>query len=214
MSFLVSDLSALIYATTLLFFIFDPFASLPVFIALTKDYDGEGIVKCANKAVLVAAILFLIFVLVGNQLLIVFSVTTSGFKVAGGLVLLLMSMEIIFGLNLVRSSDQNVAWVIVATPILTGPGVITTAIILAGQYEWWLVLGAGSVSLLVTWLLLRNAKYVVKYVGTQVIDVFSKVVGLLIAAMAIEYIFTGAYSWHMPGAASVVAGVHAILPLL
>lgn len=100
-------LNGFIYSATLLFFVFDPFASLPIFIALTKDYDGEQLVRCANKAVMVAAILFIIFVLIGTNLLGIFSVTIQGFKVAGGLVLLLMSMEIIFGMNIARSGDQN-----------------------------------------------------------------------------------------------------------
>lgn len=211
------DLNGLFYAATLLFFVFDPFASLPVFIALTKGYDEESTVNSANRAVLVSAVLFLIFTLIGQQLLGLFGVSTEGFRVAGGLVLLLMSMEIIFGLNLIRSSDQNVAWVIIATPILTGPGVITTAIILTVQYGPITVLLAGSFSLIVTWFLLRNAVHVVKHVGTQVIDIFSKVVGLLIAAMAIEYIFRGASEWFATygGQAAVLAApfVHASLGL-
>lgn len=54
---------------------------------------------------------------------------------------------------------------------------------------------AGSFSLIITWFLMRNAHRVTKVVGNQVIDIFSKVVGLLIAAMAIEYIFKGATGW-------------------
>jgi multiple antibiotic resistance protein len=126
-------------------------------------------------------------------------------------------MEIIFGLNLVRSSDQNVAWVIIATPILTGPGVIATAIILAARYDPVTTLLAGSFSLLVTWILLRNAARVVRLVGTQVIDIFSKVVGLLIAAMAIEYIFRGASDWFNPTAqasALFEPVVHALITFL
>lgn len=198
MSFLdpgLIDLNGLFYAATLLFFVYDPFASLPVFMALTKGYDEAAMRNSANRAILTSGVLLVIFILIGQQLLAAFGITTDGFRVAGGLVLLLMSMEIIFGLNLIRSSDQNVAWVIIATPILTGPGVITTAIILTVQYGPITVLLAASFSLIVTWILLRNAYYVVKRVGTQVIDIFSKVVGLLIAAMAIEYMFRGASQW-------------------
>lgn len=215
MSFL--DPNGLFYAATLLFFVFDPFASLPVFMALTKGYEEKSIVTCANRAVLVAGVLFVIFVLIGQQLLDVFGVSISGFRVAGGLVLLLMSMEIIFGLSLVRSTDQNVAWVIIATPILTGPGVITTAIILSVQFDPVTTLLAGTFSLLVTWILLRNAARAVRLVGTQVIDIFSKVVGLLIAAMAIEYIFKGANDWFNPvGPASALFEpvVHALIAIL
>jgi multiple antibiotic resistance protein len=63
------EFSDLIYATTLLFFIFDPFASLPIFITLTKSFSDEDKMKSANKAILVAAILFVIFVFVGKELL-------------------------------------------------------------------------------------------------------------------------------------------------
>ncbi len=208
------DLNGLVYAATLLFFVFDPFASLPIFIAMTKDYKKEGVVECANRAVLVAAILFVIFAIIGTQLLQLFGITTPGFRVAGGLVLLLMAMEIIFGLNLVRSSDQNVAWVIIATPILTGPGVITTAIILSGQYQWPTVLIAGSFSLILTWVLLRNAALAVKVLGSQVIDIFSKVVGLLIAAMAIEFIFRGATDWIQTNAGIILALPYLLHPFL
>lgn len=210
------DLSGLIYASTLLFFIFDPFASLPVFMALTKGYEEKSIVSYANRAVLVAGVLFVIFVVVGQPLLDLFGVSISGFRVAGGIVLLMMSMEIIFGLNLVRSSDQNVAWVIIATPILTGPGVIATAIILTQTYGPITVLFAGSFSLIFTWGLLRNAVLVVKHVGHQVIDIFSKVVGLLIAAMSIEYIFRGANDWfHLASQATVLDPVvHFLMTLL
>jgi len=202
------DLNGLFYAATLLFFVYDPFASLPVFMALTKGYDEATTRRSANRAILVSGVLLLIFVLIGQQLLSAFGITIDGFRVAGGLVLLLMSMEIIFGLNIIRSSDQNVAWVIIATPILTGPGVITTAIILTVQYGAITVLLAASFSLIITWFLLRNAYQVVKRVGTQVIDIFSKVVGLLIAAMAIEYMFRGASQWFaLYGAQSILVAM-------
>lgn len=151
------QLDGLFYAATLLFFIFDPFASVPLFIAMTKGLDDKAMVSSANRAVLVAAILFFIFVLIGQPLLSMFGITIEGFKIAGGLVLLLMAMEIVFGLNMIRSGDQNVAWVIIATPILSGPGVISTAIILTVQLDPVTVLLAGSFSLLITWVLMRNA---------------------------------------------------------
>ena len=195
MELLGLQLDGLIYAATLLFFIFDPFASVPLFIAMTKGLDDKAMATSADRAVLVAAILFFVFVLIGQPLLSLFGITIEGFKIAGGLVLLLMAMEIVFGLNLIRSSDQNVAWVIIATPILSGPGVISTAIILSVQLDPITVLLAGTFSLLITWVLMRNAHRFVEAVGTNVIDVFSKVVGLLIAAIGIEYMLSGITGW-------------------
>lgn len=183
--------SDLIHAAILLFFIFDPLASLPIFIILTSKFDEADKIRSANKAVIVAGILFLIFVLIGNELLALLGISAAGFKIAGGIVLLLMALEIIFSLNIVHQSEHNVAWVIIATPILTGPGVITTAIILASKYGYLATLIAGTFALLITWVLLRNAVLIVKIVGSNVIEISSKIIGLLIVAMAIEFILRG-----------------------
>jgi multiple antibiotic resistance protein len=189
------QLDGLVYAATLLFFIFDPFASLPIFICMTKDLDDKQKTSSANRAVLVAGILFLIFAILGTNLLNVFSVTLDGFRIAGGIVLLLMSLEIIFGLSLTKNQDTDVAWVIIATPILTGPGVITTAILLVAKYDLATTLFAGVFSLLITWILLRNAGLIIKLIGNQAIEIFSKIIGLLISAMAVEFIMRGAIDY-------------------
>ena len=189
------QIEGLIYAVTLLFFIFDPFASLPIFICMTKDLDDNQKTSSANRAVLVAALLFVIFAVLGTNLLSVFSVTLDGFRIAGGIVLLLMAIEIIFSLSLTKNQDADVAWVIIATPILTGPGVITTAILLVARYDLLTTLIAGVLSLIITWILLRNAAYIVKVIGHQAIEIFSKIIGLLLAAMAVEFVMRGAIDY-------------------
>jgi multiple antibiotic resistance protein len=189
------DLNGLVYAVTLLFFIFDPFASIPIFICMTKDLDDRQKTSSANRAVLVAALLFVIFAVLGTNLLGVFSVTLDGFRIAGGIVLLLMAIEIIFSLSFTKNQDADVAWVIIATPILTGPGVITTAILLVAKYDLLTTLIAGVFSLIITWILLRNAGAIIKIIGHQAIEIFSKIIGLLLAAMAVEFIMRGAIDY-------------------
>lgn len=188
-------LEGLVVAATLLFFIFDPFASLPMFLTLTKDQSEKEKISSANRAVMVATILFVIFALIGQYVLDLFSITPDGFRIAGGIVLLMMAIEVIFGFSFSKQTDGNVAWVIVATPILTGPGVITTAILLVVRYDVITVLIAGFFALMITWILLRNSVLIVKHLGHNTIDIFSKVVGLLIAAMAVEYIMKGAIDY-------------------
>ncbi|UAL07473.1 MAG: MarC family protein [Candidatus Methanogranum gryphiswaldense] len=190
------DVGVLITLTVALFFILDPFASLPVFISVTKNLDQKEIKAYANKAVLVAAILLFVFVFVGSDLMGIFGVTMDSFRVAGGAVLFMMSIELIFGLKLAKMDDEKgAAWVIIATPILTGPGVITTAVLFSAQYGAAIVLIAGVIALLLTWIILRSATVIMKFVGEQVIGILSKIIGLLIAAMAVEYIFGGALAW-------------------
>ena len=187
----------LIYATTLLFFIFDPFATVPMFITLTRDQTEKEQMVSANKAVLVAGILFVIFALIGTELLALFSITTDAFRIAGGIVLLLMAMEIIFSLKLSKKEDTSVAWVIIATPLLSGPGVITTAILLVHLYGHFTVLIAGVISLAVTWGIMRNSLIISQKVGNNAIDVFSKIIGMLLAAIAVEFIMRGSVDYVM-----------------
>lgn len=185
----------LIYATTLLFFIFDPFATVPMFITLTRDQTEKEQMVSANKAVLVAGLLFVIFAVIGAELLALFSITVDAFRIAGGIVLLLMAMEIIFSLQLSKKEDTSVAWVIIATPLLSGPGVITTAILLVHQYGYFTVLIAGVISLAITWGIMRNSLLISQKVGNNAIDVFSKIIGMLLAAIAVEFIMRGSVDY-------------------
>ena len=204
-------LEGLVAAATLLFFIFDPFASLPMFLALTKDQSERQKISSANRAIMVASLLFVIFAIIGQYILSLFSITDNGFRIAGGIVLLMMAIEVIFGISLTKQGDSNVAWVIVATPILTGPGVITTAILLVGRYDILTVLIAGFFALMITWILLRNAVVVVKYLGTNTIDIFSKVMGLLIAAVGVEYIMSGALDYVYTYVPNIMVNLTALL---
>ncbi|MDD1771484.1 MAG: MarC family protein [Methanomassiliicoccales archaeon] len=193
----MADLDALIYATTLLFFIFDPFATVPMFITLTRGQTEKEQAASANKSVFVAGILFVVFALIGIQILDLFSISTNAFRIAGGIVLLMMSMEIIFSLHLSKSEDTNVAWVIIATPLLSGPGVITTAILLVHVYGYVTVLIAGAISLALTWFIMRNSLLISKKVGNNAIEIFSKIIGLLLAAVSVEFIMQGSVDFVM-----------------
>jgi len=206
----MDSIDQLIYAVALLFFIFDPFASLPIFISLTKNMDDREKERSANKAVLVSAVLFVIFTLLGTSILSLFGISLDAFRIAGGLVLFLMAIEIIFSLSFSRGNEQsNVAWVIIATPILTGPGVISTAILLTASVGAFTTIIAGVIALAVTWGLLRNSIYIVRKVGNNTIEIFSKIIGLLLAALAVEFILQGVNDW-----IKVHSIVDAVLPLL
>ncbi|QLH74057.1 MAG: MarC family protein [Methanomassiliicoccales archaeon] len=194
----------LLISATLLFFIFDPFASLPIFISLTHDQKEDQMTMSANRAILVAGMLFVIFAFVGQQILDIFSISTDGFRIAGGIVLLMMAVEVVFGLELTKQKKGDVAWVIIATPVLTGPGVISTAILLVNIYDLPTVLLAGAFALVLTWILLRNAVFIVKMIGQTAIDVLSRIIGMIIAALAVEYIMSGAIDYIANYAPSVI----------
>jgi multiple antibiotic resistance protein len=206
LGYISMDLGAVVSLTISLFFILDPFASLPMFISVTREEDRKTINSYANKAILVAAILLFVFMFVGEDLMNVFGVTMESFRVAGGLILILMAIELVFDLKLSKSTGSKGApWVIIATPVLTGPGVITASILFSSQYGMDTVLVAGIIALLLTWVILRSASTIMRYVGTQVINIASRIIGLLIAAMGVEYIFRGALEWFQTYSAEAVS---------
>ena len=182
--------------TVSLFFILNPFASLPLFISVTRGLDVKVRNSYANKAVLVAAVLLLVFVFVGNDLMGIFGVTMDSFRVAGGIVLLMMAIELVFGLKLAQMDDRDGAsWAIIASPVLTGPGMITAAVLFANQYGLVTVIIASILALFLTWMILRLSDRILHIVGEQAIGMVTKVIGLLIAAMGIENMFSGSLGW-------------------
>ncbi len=200
----MDPLSILTLSVTL-FMILDPFASLPMFISITKGLDGRTIKSYANKAILVAAILLFVFMLIGPELMSVFDVSMSSFKVAGGIIFLMMAIELVFGLKLSQISDDSGAkWAIIASPVLTGPGVITTAIIYSQQYGMETVAVAGIIALIATWAILRMSSSLMKAVGEQALGVVTRIIGLFIAAMGVESIFSGSLSWFTDNTADIL----------
>lgn len=200
----MDPLSILTLSVTL-FMILDPFASLPMFISITKGLDGRTVKSYANKAILVAAILLFVFMLIGPELMSVFDVSMSSFKVAGGIIFLMMAIELVFGLKLSQISDDSGAkWAIIASPVLTGPGVITTAIIYSQQYGMETVAVAGIMALIATWAILRMSSSLMKAVGEQALGVVTRIIGLFIAAMGVESIFSGSLSWFTDNTANIL----------
>lgn len=199
------DVVAILSLTVSLFLILDPFASVPMFINITNGLDERTIKTYANKAVVVAAILLYVFMFLGSDLMQIFGVSMGSFRVAGGIIFLMMAIELVFGLNLSKVSDEKGAkWAIIASPILTGPGVITTAILFSDQYGLMTVAAAGTLALFITWMILRGSSWIMKYVGVQALGIMTKIIGLFIAAMGVESIFSGSLEWFQSNVMEII----------
>lgn len=189
------DIGIIIALTISFFLILHPFASVPLFLKISDGLDQKTMRIYADKAVFVATVLLLIFILFGDEILSIFEITLDTFRVAGGIVLLMMAIEMIFSLKLSKLDVHGAAWAIIATPVLTGPGIITAAIIASFQNGLAPVLIASIIALLATWVTLRLSPIIMKLVGEQALDISTKVVGLFIAAMGVSNIFVGSANW-------------------
>jgi len=171
--------------------VMDPIASLSVFLFLTKKFSAREKLRAINKAVVVAGALAFAFIIIGEPLLKLMGVTFNSFKVAGGIVLFLLGLEMIlnFSISKERAKNYNVAAVIIATPLITGPGVITTSILMVHDIGLVLTSVSALISLLITWAILKSSEGIQRLLG-QNIDIISKIMGLIIASVGINLIIS------------------------
>lgn len=192
---MASFLEAIVPAFVYIFIIMDPMASIPIFLTLTKKYKNGQMQGAATKAVLIAGALAGLFLLGGPELLDIMHITLSDFKIAGGIVLILLGLESVLGLALSRSKDGKESLstisVLIATPLLTGPGLLTALVVLSTEQGMLIAAAAVALALLVSWIMLFNAQWIKNALGNQMLEIISKVFGLLILALGVAYVKGG-----------------------
>ncbi|GIU70834.1 MAG: UPF0056 inner membrane protein [Candidatus Nitrosocaldaceae archaeon] len=180
----------LIRAVIALFVIVDPVGLIPIVISLTSHMQKEERKKTIKMAVYVSTILLVAFALAGQQLLQIFGISLSSFSIAGGLLLLALSFELLIkGWSANNSKDTGV--IPLAFPLMAGPGAITTVILTLESSGFIIALiSVGIVSLLVmlTFYLINPIYRILGRLGTLIV---SKVMAIFIAAIAIEFILKG-----------------------
>lgn len=180
-------------AFMLLFAIMDPLATVPVLIMLTKEMPPKEQRQNINKAVAVAGGLLFVFLFAGDHILKFLGITIPSFRVAGGIILLILSLEFVLGIDLKGKSAQSydVAIIPLATPLITGPGVIVTVMLLVIKHGYLIAISVSCTCLLLTWLVLRQTSFIYRMIGKQGIDILTRIMGLLLTGLAVEFIRTG-----------------------
>lgn len=197
-------LVTIISAAFTLIIILDPLLSVSMFINLTRDLQKAEMIRQAFVATGVAGILMLTFLIFNNLLFDLLGIELESFKVAGGIILFILGLQIVLGLEIggssaghknLESSDRigkkSMAGVIIGTPVMCGPGTITTVMILGAQDGILLTLLAVILALLCIWLILIFSVQIKKLLGETVLVILSKIVGLLLTAIAVHTIWTG-----------------------
>jgi multiple antibiotic resistance protein len=187
------------------FAIVDPFAAIPIFLGLTGDRPTNA-KTVALRASTTCAVVLLVFAAAGSFILRFFSITMPAFKIAGGIVLFAVGLEMLRAkASRTRSTaeeqseahaKEDVALVPLGIPLLAGPGSIATVMVLAskaGDVEHLVVVFAviTAVSLL-TFLVLRSAGFVSRALGKTGLNLIGRVMGLILAAIAVQFVLDGA----------------------
>ena len=185
-------MEGVIEAFIALFVVMDPVGNLPLIINLTKGMPIKAIKRNIDRSVFVAAVILFVFLFLGLQIFDFFGVNLNSFQIAGGIILLIIGILYVFGASLkyVKSHSADLT-VPIGTPLLTGPGVIMTTIILVKEKGTLVTVIAAFLTLLATWLILINSSRLYKILGEHWTNVISRVMGIVLAAIAIEFITRG-----------------------
>jgi multiple antibiotic resistance protein len=188
-----------------IFAILNPLGAIPIYLSMMTDRRPEVMHRSASKASFAVAVILILSVWSGDSLLSFFGIGIPAFRIAGGLLVLLIAIAM-FGAKTspARHTDaeqaegeakNDIAVVPLAIPLLAGPGAISLVIVDAHQAGNWsgklfFCLGIAGVSAIV-WLVLRLAEPIGQRLGTGGLNIATRVMGLLLAAMAVQFMADG-----------------------
>ena len=198
-------ISFTLLAFSAIFFVVDPFAVVPVFVTMTEGDTSAKRARTALKACLLCAGVLTFFALGGGIIFKLLGITLAAFKMAGGGVLMLTALDMIRSkTSTTRTSPgeieeaaamPDIAIVPLGMPLLAGPGSIAAVMVLAGKStRWWElapIIFSIVITAAITYVLLRAATRVDRFMGRTGRAILERTMGLLLAAVAVQFIVDG-----------------------
>lgn len=194
---------ALVTFTSVLFIV-DPIAVVPTYLVITRGQSMAQRRATARRACIAATVLLVTFAAAGRGIFGLFGITMPAFRIAGGLILWLVAMDMLHGNRSTQegtaeiteaSAKEDVALTPLAMPMLAGPGAISTVMVLSGQArtppQTIAVYASIVLTAFIAWLTLRVGERLVIRMGQTGIRVMTRIMGLLLAAIAVQFVITG-----------------------
>ena len=180
-------------AVIVLFIIVDPFGNIPIFMGLTENMNRVQRKKILNTATLIGFVLLLVFAFTGQEIFNIFGVSIFSFQIAGGILLLIIAIRILVSGELMEKAEspESIGAVPIAMPLLVGPGAITTTILNLQDYGVLTTVLSVLIVLSLTWGILRFIDTAYKFLGKTGALIIARVMALIIAAIAVQYILIG-----------------------
>ena len=179
-----------------LFAIINPFSALPTFLAFTDSLGKENRRKVANTTTLMVLALVFSFALFGQLILNALQVTVQSFELGGGILLMIIAIDMLGGAVRTKSVDMKQAAIVpLATPLLVGPGTMTTLIVLAGTQHVINILIGGFVAVAFIFLVLRYSDRISALIGKNGVLASSRLMAIILAAIAANMIHGALLAW-------------------
>jgi multiple antibiotic resistance protein len=184
------------------FIVIDPIGSTPLFLVVTEHLDVKEKIKTALHGTFIAALILLFFGLLGNSVLAYLNISFPAFTIAGGIILFIISLEMLFDKRHQRKEEDinftsdKLSIFPLATPLLAGPAAITSVIVSVSamgnnfSYQAIGMLALVAVTL-TTFIILFIAAKSEKIINKKIISVFSRIVAIVLAGLSIQYILDG-----------------------
>lgn len=203
--FAYPPLQFFLVALSSIFFLVDPIATVPVFLVMTSEHGPRPRRRMARRAAVTSFIVLSGFSAIGQFIFQLLGITLAAFQTAGGLILLLIGLEMV---QAKRSRTKHVpdeteeathrddvGIVPLGVPMLAGPGAISTVMVFMGQARHWpqvvAVLTAIAITCAIAYFTLAAAEYVRQHLSDTSINVMTRMMGMLLAAIAIQFMATG-----------------------
>lgn len=194
-------------ALSSIFFLVDPLAAVPTFLAITHDADAKRRKRMARKGALTCWIVLSSFAIAGQAIFRIFGITLPAFEIAGGLILLLIGLDMLeaqrsptqetSGDAEEAASKEDAGIVPLGIPMLAGPGAISSVMVLVGQtpsfWHWQMaaILGAIALTAFIAYQILGAAEQVRRVLGETGIRILVRIMGLLLVALAMQLFVNG-----------------------
>jgi multiple antibiotic resistance protein len=193
------------FAFAALFFIVDPIGNVPLFLAITPKNDFIERKQVVEKASIASGLILIFFLLTGNLILNLFHITIGAFKIAGGILIFIISLRMLFVFRPGQKTSpeeqreakekDDVSFFPLAIPFLSGPGAITTIILLRNNchdiIHYLIILSIIVVVSVLTYFILKESQYLMKLCGQTGINVLVRLMGLLLSVIAVQFAIDG-----------------------
>ena len=182
-SFFDIDQKQVLSVTMILFAIIDIIGSIPVIIELRRK---AGHIQ-SEKATLVALVLMILFLYLGDELLKLIGLDVESFAIAGSIVIFIIAMEMVLGINFFKEDvPESVSIVPLAFPLIAGAGTMTTLLSLRAEYEIQNILVGVIVNMVFVYIVLKNTIRIEKLIGHSGLNVLRKAFGIILLAIAVK----------------------------
>ena len=195
-------LEVFIQAFVLYFVVIYPIGNTPIFMSITQSQNGKEKYQTDIEGTIIASIVLILFSIIGQFLLSYLNISLESFRIAGGIILFLISIEMLFNKRQERKerildlTKDKISVFPLAIPILAGPAAITSVIVIATKYQEDFILQLSSILGLISVMIITLILFILlaksdKFLNKNITKIISRVIAIILAALSIQYIIDG-----------------------